>query len=95
MAEDLVFISAQLALILSTTFFDASLIEGVHNSRQGAEQAQFSEGSSTYGHSVLENKSRSFEFRRRTRESGESGYLSTLSGRRARNGLAVAAMGCK
>ena len=48
-AEGLVFLCA---------FLDALLIEGVRNGRRGVKLPRFGEASSTYGHDVLENKSR-------------------------------------
>jgi hypothetical protein len=56
-AEGLVFLCA---------FLDALLIEGVRNGRQGVKLPRFGEASSTYGHDVLENKSRGIKSQRRT-----------------------------
>jgi hypothetical protein len=88
-AEGLVFLCA---------FLNALLIKGVRNGRQGVKLPRFGEASSTYGHDVLENKSRGIKSQRRTERrrtrrkrtgatkdesQGESEYLRTSSGHRA------------
>ena len=52
------FLYAQLALILSTAFFNASFIKGVHSGRQGVDRLPIGEASSTYSHGLLEKQNR-------------------------------------